>query len=141
MSRIWKRLKILSQSFSDIHEVTFLMVHNKLPVRERLFRIQLSPDPYCQSCPNAEIQDVDHFFVTCDRVKVYWNWMRNLCRKTLCVNHIEDEMLLKLQWSSSSKDRDISWLVSHYIFIIWDMLFTRKLSRIGDREFFGFLKF
>ena len=67
--------------------------------------------------------------------------MRNLCRKTLCVNHIEDEMLLKFQWSSSSKDRDISWLVSHYIFIIWDMLFTRKLSRIGDREFFGFLKF
>jgi len=140
MSGIWKRLKIFNCS-TDVHEITYLMIHNKLPLRERLFRVKLSPDPYCQACPSAEIEDISHYFTTCQRVKMYWSWTRKLCLKMLGVNHIDDEVLLKLDWPNSSKDRDISWLVSHYIFIVWDMLFTRKLVLIGEKEFFGFLKF
>ena len=110
------------------------MVSNKL-------RVHISPDPYCQVCPSAEIQDVYHFFINCERVRVYWNWVRDLCIGTLGVDHIDDDVLLKFYWSTSSKDQAISWLVSHYIFIVWDMLYKRRLSSICKREFFGFLTY
>ena len=48
---------------SSIRDVSFLLMHNKLPVKERLFRVGLSNDPYCNFCPSAEICDVEHFFV------------------------------------------------------------------------------
>ena len=36
-------------------DIMYLMLHNKLPVVERLFRIRLRPDPYCKSCIGAEL--------------------------------------------------------------------------------------
>ena len=49
---VWRRLgsPVLC---SAVRDVLFLLIHNKLPVRERLFRIGLSVDPYCQACPEA----------------------------------------------------------------------------------------
>ena len=44
-------------------DVMYLLIHNKLPVPERLFRIRLKNDPYCRTCVGgAEIADVEHFF-------------------------------------------------------------------------------
>ena len=34
------------------------LIHNKLPVKERLFRIGLNVDPYCQACPGGIFCDV-----------------------------------------------------------------------------------
>ena len=45
----WRRLH---SAVVDIRarDVMFLLLHNKLPVKERLFRIRLKPDPYCLRC-------------------------------------------------------------------------------------------
>ena len=51
---------------SSAREVLFLLVHNKLPVRERFVRIKVAVDPYCEHCldiTGAEICDVEHFFL------------------------------------------------------------------------------
>ena len=58
-------------------DVMFLLLHDKLPVVERLFRIRVRNDPYCQSCVGAEIADVEHFFCLCEKVRRVWVWVRN----------------------------------------------------------------
>ena len=125
----------------DVHETAFLMVHNKLPLQERLFRIQLASDPYCQVCSSAPIQDVSHFFVSCERVQHYWVWVKSRCIEALGFSDIDDDALLNFYWPTSRKDRDVSWLIGHYVYIVWDMLFSRKQWKISDGEFYGYLKF
>ena len=55
--------------------------------------------------------------------------------------NVTDEALLKYQWPQSSKDREICFLLGHYVFVIWDMLMKRKLQCISEQEFFGYLRF
>ena len=43
-------------------ETCYLLVHNKLPVTERLFRIKLRQDPYCSECDGAQVADTLHYF-------------------------------------------------------------------------------
>ena len=46
---VWKRLH--STVVDDkARDVLFLLLHNKLPVKERLFRIGMKHDPYCLKC-------------------------------------------------------------------------------------------
>ena len=140
MTVVWKRLKQLNYR-REVHELSFLLVHNKLPLQERLFRIHMSPDPYCDSCPTAIVQDIIHFFAKCDRVQRYWVWTKTLCMKMLNLKDIMDDYLLRFHWPVSRRDRDISWLISHYFFIVWDMLAKRRLSLVNEGEFFGFMRF
>ena len=59
-SSAWKRLH---SPVVDVRarDVLFLLLHNKLPVKERLFRIGLKHDPYCLKCAGAEVSDIVHF--------------------------------------------------------------------------------
>ena len=58
---VWARLHSAVVDFKA-RDVMYLLLQNKLPIRERLFRIRLRPDPYCQTCVGAEISDVEHYF-------------------------------------------------------------------------------
>ena len=72
---IWRRSQ--SQSIDpEVRDVMFLLLHNKLPVFERLFRIGVRQDPYCSHCPGAEIADLEHVFCTCSRTSLCWSWVR-----------------------------------------------------------------
>ena len=64
-SVVWRRLHnpVVDSKAKD---VMFLLLHNKLPVKERLFRIGLKNDPYCLKCDGAEINDIVHFFCSCE---------------------------------------------------------------------------
>ena len=44
---VWKRLHIHVVD-TDARDIFFLLIHNKLPVQERLFRNGLAVDPYCE---------------------------------------------------------------------------------------------
>ena len=81
---VWKRLH--SQVVGpEVRDILFLLIHNKLPVPERLFRIGLKQDPYCQYCEGAEVADLEHFFCSCVRIRQSWSWMRilGLCDQSL----------------------------------------------------------
>ena len=58
-------------------DTLYLVLHNKLPVPERLFRIRLRNDPYCQTCEAAEVADLEHFFCSCSLVTRIWSWVRS----------------------------------------------------------------
>ena len=137
---VWRRL----QSFvlqPEARDVLFLLIHNKLPVPERLFRISARQDPYCLLCPGAEIADVEHFFCSCRRTSQCWSWVRlkilGLCDQGIISSNWE---LLNLFLPRSQFEQEIVWLIGSYVDYVW----TKVL--IGDSElkiekFFGFLKF
>ena len=53
-----------------------MLIHNKLLVLERLFRIEVKQDPYCLHCAGAEVADIEHFFSACVRTRQCWSWVR-----------------------------------------------------------------
>ena len=83
--------------------VLYLRIHNKLPVRERLVRIGVAINSYCDVCPGAEICDISHYFCSCVRMAAVWQEVRAFLvgmvggRSQLC----SDLELLMLQFPKS----------------------------------------
>ena len=121
--------------------VLFLLLHNKLPVKERLFRIGLKNDPYCMKCARAEINDIVHYFCTCEAVSSTWSWLKS---KVMQFDDMRADMndwdLVNLLYPKSSNDTEIVWLVSCYVLFVWETVFVKKLEVKRDK-FFGFLTF
>ena len=139
-SMAWRRLH--STVVDDkARDVMFLLLHNKLPVRERLFRIGLKHDPYCLKCAGAEICDILHFFCTCEAVCNTWSWLK---RQVLQLGQmgasVEDWDIVNLLFLNSSKDSEIVWLVCSYVLYVWETMHVKKLEVKLDK-FFGFLTF
>ena len=139
---VWKRSmsRVLTSCARD---VLFLLIHNKHPVRERLFRIGLLVDPYCDSCVGAEVCDIEHFFCTCPRVSAVWEDVRGMLEAVLGVNrrNCSDWNLLNLQFPRAMGDDQCVWLIGTYIAEVWDQIYTRGRLRLKKEEFFGFLRF
>ena len=133
----WKNIKQDYISTSD-RELLFLLLHNKLPVRERLFRIQQAVDPYCTWCleQNVAVEcDVDHFFTTCSRINWIWNGLRDLIKSLLGCS-VSDSNLIRLNMSVQ-RCPGVVWLVGAYASKVW---FNGECEVSRD-ELFGFLKF
>ena len=122
-------------------DVLFLLLHNKLPVKERLFRIGLGHDPYCLKCAGAEVSDIVHFFCSCEAVYNTWSWLkRQVVQWGQMGAGVEDWEILNLLYVSTSHDAEIVWMVSSYVLYVWEMLHVKKLDVKLDK-FFGFLTF
>ena len=139
--KTWSRLgsPVLS---AEARDSLFLLIHNKLPVRERLFRIGLAPDFYCESCPGGVICDIEHFFCTCLRVDFVWSWVRNRLLDLLgggCV--ISNWELLNLFLPPTQFEKEIVWLVGTYVAGVVSEFFHRGNIHLKAEQFFGFLKF
>ena len=145
LSHIWQ--KLLSPSLqSEPREVLFLSIHNKLPVRERLFRIGIVTDPYCEECmegTGAVISDVLHLFCQCVKVHDIWKVVRTIIIGLLPVSHkdVEDVDILSLNFRKTSKDEEITWLITTYVAEIWNLLEYGKVRKVSRDKFFGFLRF
>ena len=121
--------------------MVFLLIHNKLPVSESLFRIGVKVDPYCSQCPGAEIDDLVHFFCSCERTRVCWSWVRmkivGLCGQGLRSSNWE---LLNYILPNTQYEQGVLWLIGMYVKYAWDQCHVRN-SRVLLEKFFGFLKF
>ena len=119
----------------------YLLIHNKLPVPERLFRIRLKNDPYCQICVGAEIADGDHYFSKCEGIIETWTVVRDeVLRYGKFKNNVEDWKILNLMFPKSKLDSELILLVSSYVWYVWDRVYVRGAS-VRVEQFFGFLKF
>ena len=47
----------------DVIYMLLMLLHNKLLVQGRLYRVRLKPESYCLYCPGAEIGNAEHFSV------------------------------------------------------------------------------
>merc|ERR1711942_452487 len=141
-STAWKRLHSPVVD-GKARDVLFLLIHNKLPVKERLFRIGLNRDPYCIKCARAEINDIVHYFCTCESVSNTWSWLKSKVMQFDDMRvraDMDDWDLVNLLYPKSSNDSEIVWLVSCYVLYVWETVFVRKLEVKRDK-FFGYLTF
>lgn len=142
MDSIWKKLALPSLS-PIVRETMFLFIHNKLPVRERLFRLQVVNDPYCTICfddTGAVVCDKEHMFISCVYIREIWNELRHLVNPLLNQQNILDLQLLTFNFKSGTYDAEISWLLGNYVHEVWTT-FIKKGRVIRRAELFGYLKF
>ena len=134
----WFFLNLPVFSSSD-RDILYLVVHNKLPVRERLFRIGLNNDPYCDICCHAPICDTVHFFCSCVRVGEVWKIIR--AHLLLWNMDISDSQLINFTFPRGANEKAAVWLLGHYIAKVWVDLSKRAVDQLNSKEFFGYLQF
>ena len=138
--KAWKRLHELVPV--ENQEVMLKLIHNKLPVPERLHRIGVRNDPVCSFCPGQEVADVVHFMCTCTKSIRTWTWLRSKM-KDVCfsVSRLSNWEILNLflPVSSHSHETELVWLISHYVANCWNLLRSEK--QLNLEEFYGFLTF
>ena len=141
LSCVWKKLASPALNCST-REVLFLFIHNKLPVRERLFRVHVIPDPYCDICSDkfgALVADREHTFCFCSQVSEIWKEIRVIIDPLLSEDSSNLE-LLSLKFASIQYETKITWLLGGYVSEVWKMVQKRGCFR-NREEFFGFLKY
>ena len=122
-------------------DVMYLLIHNKLPVQERLFRIRLKNDPYCRTCVGAEIADVEHYFSQCEGIVGTWTLVRNeIMRVGKFHKNVDNWKILNLMFPKSRVDNELIWLVSSYALYVWESVYLRG-AEVRAEQFFGFLRF
>ena len=136
----WRRLQCPAVE-SEVKETMFLLIHNKLPVSERLFRIGVKVDPYCSHCPGAVTADIEHFFCDCERTKVTWSWIRlkilRLCQQGSTASNWE---LLHLLVPETQYEQEMVWLIGNFISYAWNNSYVRNRV-VKVEKFFGFLTY
>ena len=116
---IWQRLNhpVLTSKTRDI---MFLVIHNILPTRERLHRMNMSINGNCLKMDGVE--DVEHLFTGCVRTQVAWAWAR---RKVI---HLMPDWvrqfpsnfeLLHLAYEAIL-NTEILWVISTYCCYVWN---------------------
>ena len=109
---IWDRLNrpVLS---SHERDVMFILIHNILPTRERLFRLNQCRSNQCDRGDGVE--DVQHLFTGCVRVQVAWAWCRRKIMHLMpdSPTYPSDFELINLAYDSPMDD-EICWLVAQY---------------------------
>ena len=138
---VWRRLgsPVLT---AEARDTLFLLLHNKLPVRERLFRIGLAVDPYCDVCPGGVVCDIEHFFCSCSRVDFVWSWVRGRLLDLLGgSSHLSNWELINLFLPSTRFEKEIVWVVGSYVAEVWSEMFSKRGNHLKADQFFGFLKF
>lgn len=137
---VWARLHS-SVVDARARETLFLLLHNKLPVPERLFRIKLRNDPYRLTSEAAEVADVEHFFCGCSLVSRTWSWLRSkVLEYAGCSHNILDWDILNLFVPDSEFDMEVVWLVSSYVLFVWENIFVRD-AEVKLERFFGYLTY
>ena len=116
---IWSRLNhpVLT---SPVRDIMFLLIHNCLPTRDRLLRLNMTDDAMC---PRQDgIEDIEHLFTGCVRSQVAWAWTR---RKVIhlmpdWVNQYPSDFELLHLVYEALLNAEILWLVTHYCSYVWD---------------------
>ena len=137
--RVWQLINssILTSSARDI---SFLLVHNKLPVPERLHRVGVKKDPYCDTCLGNQISNLEHFFCSCSKVVLVWLWIKPKL-VSLIGEDIPDLKLIQYMFPKTDHDNEVVWLLGSYLEFVWVSIHVKKKPFLQSEQTFGFLKF
>ena len=140
--KVWSRLNspLLAAS---VREILFLLLHNKLQVKERMFRIGKADNPFCNDCPGRVVCDVRHFFCSCIKVTQLWGWLRGRL-----VSMGGDVLLLSSDWEIINlfmprirREKEVAWLIGNYTYWVWFEKQVKNKSNLKMEHLFGFLRF
>ena len=116
--KVWERINHPVLEVKQ-REMMFLLVHNILPTRERLLRLNQVDSDQCEERDGTE--DVVHLFCTCRRSQVAWSWMRRkILNRYPELQVLSDfEMLHLLTLDHSDNPLDLIWLVTNFVEYVW----------------------
>ena len=141
----WRKLNLFCIS-SPAREMVYLLIHNKLPTQDRLFRVGLASDPYCDYClalGEALFCDREHFFCSCDRVSPVWEVIRNILidmlPQSMCT--ISNLDLITLNFPKCQSDTTAVWVLGSYLEETWREIYTEGSRCLKRGRLFGFLKY
>ena len=137
--RVWQ-LITLPVLPSSSYDIPYLLIHNKLPLYERLFRVGVRNDLYCEACPDALICDAEHYFCKCVKVEAAWLRVKSSLHTLIGVG-VPCERLISFLFPKSHFDKEVVWLIGSYLTEVWNQLYHQKKSHIKSEELFGFLKY
>ena len=126
-------------------EILFLVIHNKLSVKEQLFRIGLREDPYCLTCFSAEGAvncDIEHVMCQCSLVVHVWKDFRlhiELLDPSLSI--MSDLDIINLKFPDTMMESEIVWMIGTYLLEAWKFSNENSDNSWQKRNFFGYLKF
>ena len=107
-------------------EVLFLVTHNIVPNKDRMFRCNMSPTSNCQSC--GVVQDNVHLFCECVSVRESWFFIRQRLLGMLapedCIN--TNFEFIHMMFSSSPLDNEAVWLLGAYMHLVWKEFICKK---------------
>ena len=160
---VWKRLK------SDVHDSTakdilFRIIHNILPNRQRLFRMNKCADPFCENeavwrevegplnesvsnrsnmkiVVGGEIEDNLHLFSSCGKTRESWLWLRRIVLEFLPPNSesLSNWEIIHLAFPQYLYENSILWLISSYCEIVWTDSVKRR-QNLDSRKVISALK-
>ena len=143
LSLVWARIANITLT-NEMHEILFLLIHKKLPVQERLFRINMVQHPYCNYCvenfQTNMICDYKHYFCDCPVVSEAWSNIQELIVNLLRDNVTHQNILL-LSFPKTAYENEVMWLVGSYFLFIWTSLQSDGASSVDKKKLFGFLKY
>lgn len=141
--RVWRRWSLLRTDMM-VKEVVWMLLHNVIPTRERMFRCGQVEDEFCPKeavvravrlgpvkagkpalpplAVDGTVQGVVHVFCDCAKVANVWPWVRWVVLQLLAVSGhlVTDTEILHLDFLDVGKEVEatVCWLVAHYIYFI-----------------------
>ena len=144
LSEVWRRIWLPNLT-STTREILYLTIHNKLPSRERLFRIGLTNDPYCVSCfdnnKGAVTCDMEHLFCTREKVEAVWADVKDILMSIIPLGTSFSNMqLLTLDIPKFDGELSYVWVLGNYMELVWKLVHLQGVH-LAKEKVFGFLKF
>jgi len=136
---VWRLLN-LPVLYSSTRDIFYLLIHNKLPVRERLHRAGIVNDPYCRVCSYSQVADIEHYFCSCVRINNVWRSIKQKIVQ-LAGHNITNFALINLTFPKCSREKEMVWLLGHYVAIVWEEIHVKGGDHLQWNKFFGFLQF
>ena len=112
-----------------IQSLMFLLVHNILPIRTRLHRMNMTNNDKCLT--DGLIEDVEHVFCHCVKTREAWQWIRwKITNEWIPINFPipSDFELLNLCFESPF-EKELIWLIGSYVHLVLD-IFQRSAIHI-----------
>ena len=114
-------------------EVLFMIIHNIVANKDRVFRFNMIASPNCPTC--AVVQDNVHLFCECVRVQEAWFWLRQRLLDLLPYDAAltSNFEFIHLMFVPSLFDREMIWLIGVYVGLVWNQVICK--SKFLSKDF------
>ena len=145
---VWNRVGSLMMEPRG-REISYMVVNNVYPTQERLNRINMdkAPDkrrvwtPICQNCKQGVVEDSQHMFMECDRVKEGWLWVRRRIQTLLVdMQGLSNYELLMLTFPKEVVENEVVWLIGQWLQMVHDEVVV-KGRNMGDQLVRGHFRY
>ena len=107
-------------------EILFLIVHNIIANKERVFRFNLTASPNCTLC--GVLQDNVHLFCECVTVREAWFWVRQRLLGFMSgeQHQTSNFEFINLMFPTSLFENEIVWILGMYVHQVWINIICKK---------------